>query len=319
MPGQLWAVNSLGGFLYSGDLTSELRTVVQPQWRFRQFCDVRDKEARGKHKGEKWEWDVVFNVASQGGTLVETNTMPETNFKILQASGTITEYGNSVPWSGKLEDFSKFSVRKPVTEALRNDMAKVLDSAAYDEFAKTPLRVVASGGTDGSAVTLTTNSIAASTNTSNLLRGHIRSIHDLMEERNIPTYDGTNYIAVGRPTTFSPLKKDLEAVQQYVDQGYKNIMKGEMGKFENTRFVKQTNVATESWSGAKSDGVWFLGAETVGEGMSTPEEIRAMIPADYGRAKGVAWYYIGGFAITHNWGDTGETNSRIVKWDSKEA
>jgi hypothetical protein len=26
--------------------------------------------------------------------------------------------------------------------------------------------------------------------------------------------------------------------------------------------------------------------------------------------------YIGGFAITHNWGDTGETNTRIVKWDS---
>jgi N4-gp56 family major capsid protein len=316
MPGQLWAVNSLGGYLYSGDLTSELREVVQPKYRFRQFCDVRDKEARGKNKGEKWEWDVVFNVQTQGGTLVETNTMPETNFKIYQASGTITEYGNSVPYTGKLEALSKFSVRKPVTTALKNDMAKVLDSAAYDQFNLTPLRVEAASGTSTTAITLTTDSIAASSNSVGLNRTHVRLIHDTMEERNIPYYDGDNYIAVARPTTFSPLKTDLESVQQYVTEGYRNIMKGEMGKFENTRFVKQTNVASESWGNGTSDAVFFFGEETVGEGMAEPEHIRAKIPSDYGRSKGVAWYYLGGFAITHNWGDTGETNSRIVKWDS---
>jgi N4-gp56 family major capsid protein len=289
MPGQLWAVNSLGGYLYSGDLTSELRTVLQPKWKFRQFCDVKDKESRGKHKGEKWEWDVCFNVASQGGTLIETNTMPETNFKILQASGTITEYGNSVPYTYKLEDFSKFSVRKPVMTAVKNDCYKVLDSAAYDQFNLTPLRAVASGGTSTEAVTLTTNSVAASTNSVALLRGHVRTIHDTMEERNIPYYDGDNYICMARPSTFTDLKKDLENVQVYVDQGYKNVMRGEMGRFEHTRFVKQTNIASASWANGESDAAFFFGEETVGEGMSTPEHVRAKIPDDYVRSKGLAW------------------------------
>ena len=96
MAGQLWAVNSLGGFLYSEKLSNRLRTALQPMTRFRQFCDVRDETSQGKQKGDTYKWDIVFNVATQGGTLVETNTMPETNFQILQASGSIYEWGNSV-------------------------------------------------------------------------------------------------------------------------------------------------------------------------------------------------------------------------------
>jgi len=43
-----------------------------------------------------------------------------------------------------------------------------------------------------------------------------------------------------------------------------------------------------------------------------PEEMRGKIPSDYGRSKGVAWYYLGGFGIVH----TLASNARIVKWDS---
>ena len=33
--GQLWSVNSLGGYMYSDNLSAELRTAVQPGLRFR--------------------------------------------------------------------------------------------------------------------------------------------------------------------------------------------------------------------------------------------------------------------------------------------
>ena len=96
MAGQLFAVNSLGGFLYSLNLSDELREAVQPMSRFRQFADVKD--AAGKNKGNTFTWDVVSDVSTAGGTLVETNTMPETQFTITQATLTITEYGNSVTY-----------------------------------------------------------------------------------------------------------------------------------------------------------------------------------------------------------------------------
>lgn len=33
--------------------------------------------------------------------------------------------------------------------------------------------------------------------------------------------------------------------------------------------------------------------DTVAEGLVIPEEMRGQIPTDYGRQKGVAWYYLG--------------------------
>lgn len=95
-----WSVNSLGGYFYSLNLSDKLREALQPESRFRQFCDARD--AGGKNKGETFTWTIVNNVATAGGTLVETNTMPETQFTIAQATLTITEYGNSVLTSALL-------------------------------------------------------------------------------------------------------------------------------------------------------------------------------------------------------------------------
>jgi hypothetical protein len=48
MAGQVWAVNSLGGFMYSLNLSEELRHAVQPMVKFRQFCDVKDATMGGK-------------------------------------------------------------------------------------------------------------------------------------------------------------------------------------------------------------------------------------------------------------------------------
>jgi hypothetical protein len=33
--------------------------------------------------------------------------------------------------------------------------------------------------------------------------------------------------------------------------------------------------------------------DTVAEALVIPEEMRGAIPSDYGRSKGVAWYYLG--------------------------
>jgi hypothetical protein len=53
--------------------------------------------------------------------------------------------------------------------------------------------------------------------------------------------------------------------------------------------------------------------DTVAEAVCVPEEIRGKLPGDYGRSKGVAWYYSGGFALVQ----TVAAQARIVKWDSK--
>ena len=94
MAGQVWAVNSLGGYMYSDSLSKKLRMAVQPLVKFRQFCDVKDATQQGLSKGATFHWNVFSNVATQGTTLTETKTMPESNFTITQGTLTITEAGS---------------------------------------------------------------------------------------------------------------------------------------------------------------------------------------------------------------------------------
>lgn len=322
MAGQVWAVNSLGGFLYSRQLSNILRMAVQPLVKFRQFADVRDASQQGKKKGDIFTWDVFSDVATGGGTLVETNTMPETNFTITQGTLTITEYGNSVPYSGKLDNLSKFPVMELVQKVLKNDAVKAFDRAAYVQFNACALRAIASSGTDTAAIQLFTNGTVTGTNNIAFNNGHAKSIVDTMKERNIPAYIADDYYALAWPSTLRTFKNNLETIHQYSDTGFKLIMNGEIGRYENVRYVEQTNipkgistdgVTGTAWTNAKSDWIFFFGNDTVAEAIAVPEEMRGKIPTDFGRSKGVAWYYLGGFGIVH----TLAANCRILKWDSQ--
>src|SRR6185312_3783465 len=100
MAGQVWSVNSLGGFMYSLELSDTLRTSVQPLVKFRQFCDAKDFTDKGLHKGQTFTWDVYSDVSDTSfNTLTETTTVPEDNFTITQGTGTVAERGRAVPYT----------------------------------------------------------------------------------------------------------------------------------------------------------------------------------------------------------------------------
>ena len=312
MAGQIWVTNSLGGYMYSDNLSKVLRHSVQPLCKFRQFADVKDAAVQGKGKGDTFHWNVYSDIVTQGTTLVETTTMPESNFTVTQGTMTITEFGNSVPYSGKLDDLSEQPVKEVINKVLKNDAKKAFDIAAHGQFNLTPLRVVPTLGTDTSAVTLTTNGTATAVNNVALGKEHIKTIVDLMKERNIPPYEGDDYFALAHPTTYRKFKNDLETIKMYTSEGFGMIANGEVGRYENTRFVEQNNIAKASWSNGKSNWAYFFGGDTVAEGIAVPEEMRGKIPTDFGRSRGIAWYYLGGFGLVH----TAAAQARVVKWDS---
>jgi N4-gp56 family major capsid protein len=321
MSGQVWGVNTLGGYLYSRQLSNVLRAAVQPLVKFRQFADVHDISQQGKKKGDSFTWDVFSDVATAGAVLLETNTMPETNFTITQGTLTVTEYGNSIPYSGKLDNLSKFPVEDIIKKVLKNDAVKTFDRAGWTQFNQTLLRAIPSGGTSTAAISLYTNGTVTGTNSIAYNNGHAKAIVDAMKERNIPAYIADDYYSLAWPTTLRTFKNNLETIHQYSDTGFNLIMNGEIGRYENTRYIEQTNIAkgtgtdgvtTIPWVNGVSDWIFFFGNDTVAEAIAVPEEMRGKIPTDYGRSKGIAWYYLGGFGIVH----TLATNVRIVKWDS---
>lgn len=328
MAGQLWQVDVIGGFMYSDELSDKLRVDVLPSVKFRQLCDARDATEKGLNKGENYNWNVYSRVQTGGGALDETQEMPQTNFKIVQNSLTITEYGNSVPYTGKLNNLSQHPVEEIIKKVLKIDTKETLDGAAWAQFDLTGLTVTAEAS--ASALTFQTGGCNL---TNNIAMGkeHIKLIVDEMKERNIPPYMADDYYCIGWPTTFRNFKNQLEAISFYVETGFGHIMNGEIGRYEGSRFIEQTHVekggavnstthnfrTRDLWTNNKSDWAFFLGEDTVAEAIVIPEEIRGRIPTDFGRSRGIAWYALLGYGIVHpGSGDDDYINNRIVKWES---
>jgi N4-gp56 family major capsid protein len=273
-------------------------------------------------------WNIYSDVTTQGTKLTETRTMPETNFTITQGTLTIDEYGNSVPFTQKLDNLSEHPVTEIINKVLKNDAKKAFDIAAHYQFNQCVLRIAPTGGTSTTALTLNTAGTCTTTNKVAFKKAHVPLVVDTMKERDIPPYTGDDYYALSHPTTFATLKTLVEAVHQYTVQGFGMIMNGEIGRYNSCRFVEQTQIpkggaansttfnpdtkTADAWDKTSSSWIFFFGEDTVAEAIAVPEEMRGKIPTDFGRSKGVAWYYLGGFGIVH----TAAAQCRIIKWDS---
>ena len=305
---QLFATNSLGGFSTNNQLSSQIRYKAQTMQRFRQFCN--SEPAAGTGRGNKVFFNKLSNISTAGGTLIETDTIPKRNFTITQGTLTITEYGNSIPFTNKLKVLSEASVSEEVRQVLTNDMRSALDSAAATQF-KTNDYIATI--TNTATTTFGTAGLALATAGANMSDKNVRDIVDQMKKLLIPTREDDNYVSVASTNSIRGLYDFFEAKAQLTTLG--PLYRGEVGNYYKCRFVEETNflVNTDGSNGLYGEAVFF-GADAVREGIAIPEEIRVGIPSDYGRDQGIAWYALLGFQQTWDFSADGQT--RIITVDS---
>jgi len=311
------------GVHFSAELSKFLRYSSQPLLKFRQFADVKD--AMGRDQGDNFNFPKVANVTGPGGRIVETNTVPQAAQTITKGTLTITEYANSVPFTFKIDVLSQFELEQIVETGLRDDMVKIIDAGVEERFNETPLRFVATA-TDASAVT--TDGTATATNTSANNERHIRKMRLELEKRNVPMLDGDTYAFIGSLENIESLNGAMVSINQYQQVGYQKILNGEQGMVHGVRLVKDNNATRLSYdldnpgtaatlrtnfdTSAVSGNGYMFGRDTVMEGVAVPEQVRAKEVTDFGRSKGLAWYFLGGWALI--WDD--EPNAKIIKFDS---
>jgi N4-gp56 family major capsid protein len=315
----LWTTQS--GYLTNNKLNKMFQKSAQPLTRFRQF--VKFKEAFGKHQGESVNWLKVANVSTVGGTVAETSTMPESKQTLSWGTLTVGEYGNSIPYTFKLEALSEFDVMDIIKGGLLDDAVKCIDGSIERKFNECKLRYFGASATAG---TVSTAGTAAGTNTSSFNAYHVRRMVDELKKRNVPGWSGLggDYVCICSVEALSGLYADVESVWQYTESGYQKVLNGEVGRYYGCRFVEDTYATrytysaanrtstAKSWAQAKSLDAYMFGSPTVREAIVVPEEIRVKVTTDYGRSKGLAWYFMGGWAI--EWDVAADC--RIIKWDS---
>lgn len=290
--GQLWATSTQGGLLYSPLLSKETNHAAQPLLRFRQFCDM--KMEAGKNKGETFLFDKYGNIDTQGGTLTETSTIPKRQYRVYQGTGTLFEWGNSVPWTRKYETLSQIEQRAPVRRVLANDLAKVLDTAVEAEFDKCKVRYNATTTSTG---TFHTDGTDTETQTSAFNRYHAKTIYDyLWNTLNAPPYyaESDNYAAVLSQNAARGIFDDAETVQMYT----KFPMAGEIGRYSEIRFVKSNHGLSNAIGAGTAYGeAYFFGNNTVMEGLAVSPIVIPKEVTDFQRSRGLAWYAILGYQI----------------------
>lgn len=220
-----------------------------------------------------------------------------------------------MPFTGKLQALGQFEVESVTEQKLRDDMVKVLESAAGDQFVATEFIAVCSAS---NSLAITTNGTATASATADLSAYNVRGIVDFLKKKNVPRYDGRNYVCVASVQALSGMHADSGTggwvdVSKYTPEYAKNLQNGEVGTFYQTRFVEETGYLSNVIGNSSAHGqAVFIGADNVYEAVSIPEEIRVRSPQDYGRDLGLAWYALLGFKIVWAYGTDSEQHILFV-------
>jgi len=309
---QVYSVNTLGGNFSQVELTDMLRKVTQPNFVFRDF--VSSHEAFGKGRGDTVEFAKRGNVATQGGTLVETATVPRTNYTSWRGTATIYEYGNSVGFTEKHSLYSKFPVEQQVREALADDAVKVLESAAGDQFVASEWVgvCVSTASTD-----IVTTGTATTTATANLSASNIRDFVKFLEKKNVPKYDGNNYMCIASIEAAYGLHDDVGTggwvdISKYTERYAAQVHGAEMGTYFNLRIMKETGYLSNDIGASSAYGqAVIFGDDYVMEGEAMAETVRTDSD-DYERSQGVAWLAHLGYKIVWQPSVDGANNGRGI-------
>lgn len=252
----------------------------------------------------------MSNVSPAGRKISELERMPQAAVSISQGSLVVDEFGNSIPWTGKLEALAEFDVENIWLRTLRDDAAKTLDKEVGDRFKNSQVRAAPNtAGTqfkeDGTNPTANKNVDVA----------FVRDVVDEAKSKYLmPFYDGENYMCICSVKFGRRIKEDVdwEDAAKYGDP--ERLFSGEIGRLYGVRFVEETNVLSNVLGTTTYNGeAVFFGSDAVVEGIVVPLEIRAKIPTDFGRDKGLAWYFMGGWARTWDSANAGEVRIIAVR------
>lgn len=307
----------IGSSITVPHLTEKVRHAPQPLLALDQLCNEPDGGALGLHNGAIVQKTFYPDVSRKGGRVAETETVPRATLTPYNMQYTVYEYANSIPFTGLLENLADASLEDNFMKALMNDMRKVQNTEAYNEFNDTDwIANFSSSGyefrTDGTPASF------SNTTNENYTLANVRELVKSAERNNIPYYDGESYVlATGIDSAdFFAFDDDVQNRLSHSGEG-RAALNGEVQRIGKVRLIKDTAdiaVAKASVGGTNLDEGFLIGADAVLNEYALAPEIRVDV-SDFNRCKAIAYIFIAAWKKIYSQA----TNSRehVIKVTAK--
>jgi len=299
-----WTFDAATGTFKSHVLSEKLFEAAVAMSVFMDHVSV--KPAFGKQRGETLTIIRIAEIAEPtSGKLSEVDRIPEDTYAMSTKGITIDDWGRAVPFTSFAQDLSSYNLENSVQRRLRDQQTLTYDTAAATAFKLTKIKYAATGLATNN---ITTNGTFGAASTVNMNVFHCEEIRDYMfDTLRVPHIDG-NYVGIFRTLGLRGIKRDpdWQDWHKYTDPQAK--YNSEVGRMEEIRFIECNHANALGKVGTGSvlgEGVVF-GEEAVAYVEAMSPELRAKMPEDYGRSKGVAWYGLMNLDIIWDTGNAGE-------------
>lgn len=272
----------------------EIEFHAQPALRFDQFAAV--KTELGVNPGLTVTM-VTYDNLTEGGAINEDADLESQYMNTSTVSITVGEYGNAVGVSELLLRTSFDDVLSSASRLLGNDYAKVVDGL---------LRTAALTGTN---IKYGYSSGAAAADRGSITASHLFNTDlvkdgvEVLATNDAPYIAGGGYVCLVHPHQARNLRDDGAWINASNYGDPTALFRGEIGRYENVRFIETTQMPILTGAGSGSTDVYrgvMLGLDAYGWAIALPVEMRDDGVQNYGRRHSIAWYNIMGAGKLHN-------------------
>jgi len=292
--------------------SAEIWFAALPILKFDQFSTKRTE--LGVQPGRTIQVPRYGNI-KRGGRLQEGVRLQTRGMSMSLQSITVYEQGNAIGFSEYLLQTSFYDQLAAASLLLGRDMALVLDGQLRDTALLGTNVLFAGGKAARTALT------AADKFDTQLVKDGVEAL----ETKNAPKWAGDHYICFLHPHQGRGMRDDNDWINASLYAGSTQIYTGEIGRYEDVRFITTTvmpNGANSTIDPDTGDYVdvgynsnlangtagnqttvyqsVMFGEYSFGHATALPVELRDNGVEDFGREHGLAWYSIWGSNVLEN-------------------
>jgi N4-gp56 family major capsid protein len=295
-----WTFDVPAGVAKNHALSEEFFKQAIAKTRFFEHVSIRP--AFGKKMGESVTIPLVPALTEPtSAQLSENSNIPELPFSYKVQTVVVREFGQSVPYSGLLEDLDHYDPEDWISQRLVDQQKLVLDASAATAFKSAAVVMTPTGP---ASVSTATNGSPGATATANLNFYLIESARDYLTGTLLApgVKDEYDYVCISNTFGLRGIKRDPLFIGWAAYKEPERKWNGEVGMIEDMTFVESNHATalTSTWTTAGANVLGeavIFGREAVAFAEAVTPELRAGIPTDLGRQRLIGWYGVYGFQL----------------------